>query len=415
MRRLLLCVLLLIPHAAAAQDGDDDVDWGEGKGQDDESEGESEAETEAEDDPDGEPQDRDYNEGEGEDDARIKRSYYESGPDRDVLLPQSIGGLYVVPLKADEDLSVFLEALEIPSDTGAVLIDGQPDDRFEFDGINLKLPPPLMIFELETGVHVVAITRGAFTHEHQVRCVEGDVAIVLVDQVLGGLQSIDEASEEQQRELMIELFTAIGDTEDIVEKIRICKRFLEVHPVGDAADKAQAILTDLESKVTHEDEGQLDLSDNESTEELIRQRKLAQFAGAPRPPGSASRQIGGFVLLGGAVGCSVGAVIFDQSTANAADGYHRELVHGTDASAQPYMRQARQNATGFKLTLTGAIALGTTAVAVLVADRLVHARWKRLREELGIEKEDDGEVMVVPTAMPLPNGGVGIGVGGVWR
>ena len=456
MRRLLLCVLLLIPHAAAAQDGDDDVDWGEGKGQDDETEGEGEpegeaesdpkAESEAESDPEADPEadpeveseadpeseanreseaegdpdigeleDREYEEGEDEGDTRIKRSYYESGPDRDVLLPQTIGGLYVVPLKADEDLSVFLEALEIPADTGAVLIDGQPEDRFAFDGIKLKLPPPLMIFELETGVHVVAITRDAFTHEHQVQCVEGEVAIVLVDQVLGGLRTVDEASEERQRELMIELFTAIGDTEEIVEKIRICRRFLEIHPVGDAADKAQAILADLESKVTHEDEGQLDLSDNESTEELIRQRKLAQFAGAPRPPGAASRQVGGFVLLGGALGCSVGAVIFDQTAATAADDYHHELVYGTDASAQPYLRQARQNTTGFKLTLTGAIALGTTAIAILVADRAVHARWKRLREELGIEKEDDGEVMVVPTAMPLPNGGVGIGVGGVWR
>jgi len=370
MTRLLLIAMLLamllVPHAAWAQDGDDDVDWdegGEGEGEEPagedepESGAESESDTESETDTesgadalptdteseteadgrpaesegegedDGDLPDRAYDEEEGEGgDAPIKRSYYESGPDRDVLLPQTIGGLYVVPLKPEEDLGEFLDALEIPDDTAAVLVDGLPEDRFAFDGIKLKLPPPLMIFELETGVHVVAITRGAFTHEHQVQCTEGEVSIVLVDQVLGALKSVDEMDAEVQRELMIELFTAIGDTEDIVEKIRICKRFLEIHPIGDAADKARAILADLESKVTHEDEGKIDLSENESTEDLLHQQRLSQFASAPRPPGTRSRQIGGFVLLGGAVASGVGAAVFDLSSSNAADDYHRELV-----------------------------------------------------------------------------------------
>lgn len=440
MTRLLLFVLLLVPHAAWAQDGDDDVDWDEGDsegepGSEPESESESEPGTESESEAeagaepgadageegepeDGEPTDREYEEGEGEGaEAPIKRSYYESGPDRDVLLPQTIGGLYVVPLKPEEDLGEFLDALEIPDDTAAVLVDGLPDDRFAFDGIKLKLPPPLMVFELETGVHVVAITRGAFTHEHQVQCTEGEVAIVLADQVLGALKSVDEMDAATQRDLMIELFTAIGDTEEIVEKIRICRRFLEVHPLGEAADKARAILADLESKVTHEDEGKIDLSDNESTEDLMHQQKLSRFASSPRPPGTRSRQIGGFVLLGGAVASGAGAAVFDLSASNAADDYHRELVRGTEASAQPFLLQARQNETGFKLTLAGAIVAGTTAAAILIADGAIHSRWLRLRKELGItgHEEDDGEVMLVPTAIPLPEGGVSIGLSGVWR
>ena len=422
------------PEGEAAE-GDDETDWGVGPGGAEPSDDDPSAEGES--GGGGDPADgtnpaegeepptddgvdlpdvpRSYDGDEGpEGETYIQRSYYESGPDRDILLPQNIGGLYVVPLPSDEDLDAFVVALEIPKDSAAVLVHGLEGDRFEFDGINLKLPPPLVVFELETGVHVLAITRGAFTHEHRVHCEEGTLSRVDVDKVFASLKSVDELAADNQRDLMLELFSAIGETDDIVDKIRICRRFLEVHPVGDAADKAQAMLADYESKVTHEDEGKIDITEGPGTEELLRQRRLEQFASSPRPPGTRSRQVAGFALLGAALASGAGAAAFDLTAKTAAENYHHELVQGTAATAGPYMEQARQNRTGFRLTLAGAIAAGSTAAIVLIADRAIHARWERLREELNIGADDDAEVMIVPAPM-LGDGAIGISVGGVWR
>jgi hypothetical protein len=355
-------------------------------------------------------------EGEGEGDgAEEEEPRVIMDEDGNLILPppQNIGGLAILPLDTDLDVVDLIRHLHVEDSEAVLLVTGATSDRYSVNGIRLQLPPPFLVFQLDTGVSVVAVVRGAEIHEERVPTMEGSLSHFDTDAVLAGRKTDAEEDIEVQRALLADLYAALDDTPDIVEKIRICIRFVDVYPEGSATEKARAILADLRAKIADEDESSLDLSD-EAQAEMEKLRRQEAFAMSPRPPGTAGRKVGGFTFLGGAVALGVGAVAFDQSANSAAATYHQLVLESTEAAGAPYLDQARRNDQAFKASMVAAITCGTVSVVLLISDALIHQRWLRVRDRLEIDDEEpsyEPEAALVPA--PL-DGGFGVALGGTF-
>jgi len=332
-------------------------------------------------------------------------------------VPQDMGGVAVQPLGRDVDPVILRDRLAVPPTQTIVLVLGKRRDRLELSGVRLQLPPPFLVVGLAPDTHPSRLLHASAALPIQVRCEAGRLTVVDTEYVIGELTSgVDEEAIEQQQ-LMVQLFSDLGQLDSTVEKIRLCMTFLEDNPQGEAADTARKVLVNLREEMADEDTASLDVSDAVATAEMRQRERQIAIATAPRPTGARARQLLGFSLLGGAVTGTVAAVLFDRNAADAASMYHQELALGHEAGAAPYLDQARRNDTGYKIGVAGAITAGATGVTLLVVDRILYSRWKKLRRDLGVDSEEDepkeadeqadSGFVIVPT-------GTGLAIGGVW-
>jgi len=319
-------------------------------------------------------------------------------------VPTAMGGLGVLPLPADADLGALEQHLSVPADLSVVLVTGDPDDRFSIDDARLQLPPPFVLVGLEAGLHMLRILRDGEVVEEQIQCAPGQVTVIEADPIVAAWSAGDDGVAERQRFLMASLYASLEDSDDPFERVRICMRFIEENPGGEASAKARELLVVLREQIEDEDTASLDVSDNIATEELAERDRLTAIASTPRPLGTRTRQALGITMAGGAVAGTVVAVMADQAAAEAAVEYHQQRVLGGDAAAAPYLEQTRHNDDASRVAAAGAITAGVAAVTLLVVDRALHKRWLRLREDMGL---DGPQVAVVPT-------GLGLAVGGAW-
>jgi len=332
----------------------------------------------------------------------------------DLPVPNDMGGLAVLPLSRDIDSMLLRERLAIPPDETIVLVLGKQRDRLELGGVRLQLPPPFLVVGLEPETHPSALLHAGEVLPIHVRCERGWLTVVDTDAVIAELASgVDEEALEQQQ-LMVEFFSDLGQLESTVEKIRLCMTFLEDNPRGEAADTARKVLANLRDEMADEDTASLDISDAVATAEMRQRERQIAIATAPRPAGARTRQVLGFTLLGGAVTGAVVAVVCDRAAADAATLYHQELALGHEAAAAPYLDQARRNDTGFRLGVAGAISAGATGATLLLVDRILYARWKKLRRDLGVDKDDDAPKEEADAGFVVVPAGLGVAIGGQW-
>ena len=318
--------------------------------------------------------------------------------------PLAMGGLGVLPLPVYTDLDVIEQHLYVPATMSIVLVSGEETDRFSVDGVRLQLPPPFALVGLDSGVYVVGILRDGEVVEQKMRCATGRVTVLDANPILASKSVGDGGVAEHQRFLLATLYSNLEDSDDPFERVRICMRFIEENPGGEASAKARDLLIMLRERIEDEDSSSLDVSDNIATEDLAERDRLTAIASAPRPVGTRTRQVLGITLASSAVVSGVAAVALDRAAAQAAVQYHQQRVVGGDAVAAPYLDQTRGNDDGSRVAAAGAITAGVAAVTLLVVDRALHARWRRLREEMSLQGP---EVAVVPT-------GLGVAIGGAW-